>query len=283
MLYEVITRFPPLFGAFAGRDSTPSQGRITSYNVCYTKLLRRENIGYDFMSYKVGLLESGININTYESVLICNDSVYGPLFDLQVIIERMNKLSCDFWGMTRSLEGPPHLQSYFIYFNKPVLQSGHLVAFFTQVCIEQSKKDIIQKYEIGLTQYLCREGYKYAWVATLPSLKEKVRLFCMKMNNVKFRGSNVKLPIALIRFLIRYLRNFIAFFNTIILKGTINPSQYYWRHNLQTGFPFVKIELLRKNPFKLEDYEVILGEIELKSEYPIRYIRKHLDRTRSKY
>ena len=47
------------------------------------KVIERENVGYDFYSYKVGI-ENGYT-DEIRSVLICNDSVFGPLYDINKI------------------------------------------------------------------------------------------------------------------------------------------------------------------------------------------------------
>jgi len=247
------------------------------------KTIVRQNIGYDFMSYKVGLLDSGIDHEGYESVLICNDSVYGPLFGLKGVIEAMNRQNFGFWGITQSKEGKSHIQSYFVYFTQPIVRSGALRSFFTRVGIEQSKWDIIEKYEIGLTEFLSREGFSYSSVASHPSLNEKYRLFRMRMSGVLFSKGTLPFPIAFFRFVIRYARNFGIFFGSIFIKGDVNPSHYYWRNNLREGVPFIKIELLRKNPYNLENSALIIQEIESVSDYPTRLIKAHLERTRCKY
>jgi hypothetical protein len=40
---------------------------------------------------------------------------------------------------------------------------------------------------------------------------------------------------------------------TIARRAPLNPTSDLWRQLLQTGFPFIKVELLRKNPTEVLD------------------------------
>lgn len=51
-----------------------------------TQVVVRENVGHDFMSYKVGL--EYLDKSKYDEIIICNDSVYGPLFPLREMFEK---------------------------------------------------------------------------------------------------------------------------------------------------------------------------------------------------
>jgi len=61
-------------------------------------VITRENKGYDFYSYKIGI--QSVNINDYDALLLCNDSVYGPFFSLKNLIHGIEKK--DLWGSTDS-------------------------------------------------------------------------------------------------------------------------------------------------------------------------------------
>ena len=66
---------------------------------------------YDFGSYKRGFLwakEQDI-LNKYDSLVFCNDSVYGPFYPLEQIFNKFeNDRDVDFWGMF--FEGNPNLK-----------------------------------------------------------------------------------------------------------------------------------------------------------------------------
>ena len=59
-----------------------------------------------------------------------------------------------------------------------------------------------------------------------------------------------------------------------------NPTQFLWREILlQEKIPFLKVELLRDNPFSLEDSETILSVVESLDSSFCRLIKTHLIRS----
>ena len=127
--------------------------------LCGLVLLRR-NIGYDFGAYKDALAALG-DLSRFDQVLLANDSVYGPLFDLNAILARCDD-SATVWGMTDSMERRYHLQCYFLLFRRGALVHPCMTAFWRSVRPIQSRPWIIRRYEIGLTQTLLRAGVRCA-------------------------------------------------------------------------------------------------------------------------
>ena len=97
---------------------------------------------YDFGSYKRGiqLLESLPNYNSYEDLILCNDSCYGPINNFYRIFYEMDKKNLDFWGLTQNSEHQVHLQSYFIVYSNKVFTSSIFRNFFRNV--KQQKKSL---------------------------------------------------------------------------------------------------------------------------------------------
>jgi lipopolysaccharide biosynthesis protein len=54
----------------------------------------------------------------------------------------------------------PHLQSAFLAFQKPVIQSDAFQSFWNQLESWPRKRDLIKKYEVGLTVSLQKAGFK---------------------------------------------------------------------------------------------------------------------------
>lgn len=84
----------------------------------------------------------------------------------------MEKEDCDFWGITKNNFGykksighffvkRPHIQSYFVAFNKKIFTSEDFQKFMLSVVHQDNKKLIVSKYEIGLTELLVKKCYKY--------------------------------------------------------------------------------------------------------------------------
>ncbi len=105
---------------------------------------------YDFGSYKRGYLYAKENdiLKNYNYLILCNDSVYGPFFNLQDIVENMENKDTDVWGMFKFLkcEGfEEHLQSYFVSMNQKVFLSNWYKDFICSIKKESYKHDIIPK------------------------------------------------------------------------------------------------------------------------------------------
>ena len=129
-------------------------GRLSQYAFL---IIERENKCPDFGSWKAGLsmLDWGKNLN---SVLLTNDSVFGPLADLNNIISFM-KDKYDVWGMSDNYEIDYHLQSYFLYFNKGAIASDTFRNFWKNVDLSATKDDVIHKYEIGLSRLFRKTNF----------------------------------------------------------------------------------------------------------------------------
>lgn len=244
----------------------------------------RENTGYDFMSFKVGLLESDYSYKSYDEVIICNDSVYGPLFDLHEMFETMSSKPCDFWGVTQNNEGKRHLQSYFIVYKAPIIRSDYLEQFYSDIRILETKSAIINEYEIGLTRFFTSKGFQFDCYTQKPSLPARFFCYLRLLHNIQYQ-INPKYPkaIGIIRLLLRKAKNMYRYFIRIIILDKINPTHFYWKSNLKHKNPFIKIELLRKNPAKLETKSAILAALTKQTTYPVSLAEKHLLRTTKKY
>lgn len=121
-------------------------------------VLHRRNVGYDFAAYRDGLAVLR-DLSRFDQVVLANDSVYGPLFDLDALLRRCDHRA-DAWGMTDSREHGYHLQSYFLLFRTAALASPAFAAFWRAVRPVQSRQWVIHHYEVGLTQHLQRAGLR---------------------------------------------------------------------------------------------------------------------------
>ncbi len=135
------------------------------------KIIFEKHGEYDFGSYKRGLLfaiKESNNSNKvtdkleyYDQLIIANDSCYLVNSLAPAFKEMENRNSSDFWGMTQNTEQfLPHIQSYFVVFNKNVFLHQGFQNFFLSVKKETAKLEIIANYEVGLTQNLLELGFK---------------------------------------------------------------------------------------------------------------------------
>jgi lipopolysaccharide biosynthesis protein len=228
----------------------------------------RNNRGYDFVSWQTGLARLS-NLGNFDELLICNDSVYGPFYPLQGIVDSMTNNDCDFWGMTQSYAIAYHLQSYFLAFKRKVFQSKVFTDFWDSVQVENNKRDIIKKYEVGLTQTLLSAGFKSATYA--PFLLSNT-----KMLTIMARAA-LRKPARAINKIFMVLRKK----DKITFKG-VNASILSWKELIvNCRMPFLKIELLRDNPIRVNTSgcENIIKKY---TNYDITLIRNHLERMKRK-
>ncbi len=128
---------------------------------------------YDFGSYKRGFLYAKENnlLTTCEELILANDSCYAPLFPFKEMFSVMSQKTIDFWGATSSDSGIKkedediycrfnHIQSYFIVFKPAVFNSDIFNNFITSVKKENTKEEIVIKYEMGMTHLLEENGFK---------------------------------------------------------------------------------------------------------------------------
>lgn len=117
------------------------------------RLIIRNNEGYDFGSYYVGL--AGVALEKYEQLLLANDSVFGPFKPL----EQQLTTQADMVGLTDSYAESYHLQSYFLLFNLSEAMRQFLKDWFQRMIFFRNKRNIILRYEVGLSQAALARGF----------------------------------------------------------------------------------------------------------------------------
>ncbi|MCK1245722.1 rhamnan synthesis F family protein [Streptococcus uberis] len=136
-------------------------------------VIQRDNIGFDFAAWRDGMLALGFeNINKYDVITTMNDTCFGPLWDVAPYYHKYeaNK-EVDFWGLTNNRETKKsrqtngfreHIQSYFITFKKPVIQSEAFTNFWMTVKNLTDVQEVIRDYETQVTTTFLDKGFKYA-------------------------------------------------------------------------------------------------------------------------
>ena len=120
-------------------------------------ILRKPNLGYDFGSWAIGLAECP-EIMTAERVLFVNDSLAGPFWSIDPIIDHFESSQADAWGLMRSEEVHPHLQSFIFGMRGATLRSRPVREFWESVHVEPDHFTIVMKYELGLSAVLYRHS-----------------------------------------------------------------------------------------------------------------------------
>lgn len=203
-------------------------------SVCNTVCLR-ENVGYDFGSFKAGIELLKHHGAKVERLLVANDSVFGPFNDLQPLLRSMERDDIDLYGLTDSHDHGYHLQSYFISYSARVYASPVFDSFWSSVDLISSSTDnfkqkIVHNYEVGGSQHFINAGCSYAVAFPYRDVLDlvfKKTLVRLEQSRDARAGLTVS-PHELV-------------FN-------LNASHRYWSELIDMGMPFIKRELLTKNP-----------------------------------
>lgn len=231
------------------------------------EVIQRENIGYDFYSYKTGI--ERLDLNQYDELIICNDSVFGPLYPLKSIFDQMGKKQCGFWGITDSNQIAYHVQSYFLVFNKSIISSILFNQFWNEVTILHDKFEIIRKYEVGLSQLLIANGYQAEVFSHL--------VINSRHSSKRLLNRLLKKPYKIFKLLVspsRYIKD--------IFKKNVNSSIKFWDFLLiQNKFPFIKKSLLSDSDEGIDNFNKLKSVFEKKvidTRYPFYIIENFFER-----
>jgi hypothetical protein len=124
----------------------------------YAAVIQRPNVGYDFLSYKIGIETLG-DLAHLDRLTLFNNSFISinPSKLLKPFIGAPKKMAMR--GITFSYDIAPHIQSYFLVFEtKELLQSFAFQEWWRNITTLSGKEEIIQKYEIGLTQWFLKNN-----------------------------------------------------------------------------------------------------------------------------
>ena len=95
------------------------------------------------------------NLENYDEMIICNDSIYGPMTNMEDIFYYMELKNYDFWGLTENYHSNYHLDSYFMVFNQDVIKNCKFQEFWKSITPEIGGKS----YETILTPFLTELGF----------------------------------------------------------------------------------------------------------------------------
>ena len=121
-------------------------------------LIIRDNEGYDFGSWMTGLRFCRDLIDQRQSVLLSNDSFWGPIRPLTSLINRLANSQADVIGLTDNLMYEPHLQSAFLMFKRRAVSCPSFWQFWDNIMCWDEKRSIVKNYEVGLSVLLKENG-----------------------------------------------------------------------------------------------------------------------------
>lgn len=230
-------------------------------------IIRRENVGYDFGAYKEGIAAIP-DLSVIDDLLLANDSVYGPFHHPAHILEKMSADSADLWGATDSWEFSFHLQSYYLRFHRAAVQSAAFAKFWSSVRYVQSKTWVVRRYEIGLTQALARAGLRCR--AAYPYRQAAAALVETMLESGKAVEALDPVRKEFLLQLFRYVDTGVP----------LNGTHFFWDYMIaRMGFPFIKRDLLQKNPARIPLVSYWERVVREASDYDTDLILHHLERS----
>jgi hypothetical protein len=186
--------------------------------------VRRSNIGRDFAAWRDGLSLVHERFGAPREVLLVNDSVLGPFLPLEPLVNACRFSGNGLFGMTESIAGGPHLQSYCLL-ARGTGPIATLAAHMAEVPVSRSKWLLVQRGEIALSRRMQAAGHFCGALFDYPTLSGLV-----DAEKRRSLGPRFVRPDALWRY-------------------PLNPTYHLWQQLIAgMGFPYIKREVLRCIP-----------------------------------
>lgn len=149
------------------------------------EIVVRENIGYDVTAYKEGILKPGFEaLSQYDEVIICNDTMYGPLYPFSEMFQTMGERNLDFWGITKFHKYPQnsfvqteygylptHIQSFFMVFSKKFVQTKDFQEYWQNLPEITDYTSAVGVHEVVFTKKFEDKGYTWGVYADSSDLE----------------------------------------------------------------------------------------------------------------
>ena len=141
-----------------------------------TRVLVRQNKGFDVWAYKTGLEFYGWDniINGFDELIMFNFTIMGPVTSVKQMFDEMNKEELDFWGLTihngadfdpwgLMKEGkiPLHIQSHFIAVRKRMLSSFEFRQYWDNMPMINNYEEAVGLHEAIFTRHFEDCGFRW--------------------------------------------------------------------------------------------------------------------------
>jgi SAM-dependent methyltransferase len=237
-------------------------------------VLVRENAGLDFSAWISAFQLLGIELSELSELIFVNDSVIGPLFPLREAITQMAAADCDFWGMTDSWGHAYHLQSYFLCFKETALRSAALSDYLRHYAHPTDKDEVIEQGEVGLTQALLTADLRPQAYCPYSEVAKRWLLDLPRRMAEATQAPEALASAAPDDPMCSLLTRRSAYYSNIasnLRSGeALNSSHFFW-DTLIADFrlPFVKKDLLLRNPAGVPNVGDIHALLETQTDFPL--------------
>ena len=208
-----------------------------------TMIIHRPNIGYDFGSWLTAYQH--IDKSNCSQVILTNDSVYGPLYDLGPyldIVDQDEKKSV--YGFFSSNEISFHLPPVFFVFSQEIIKDKIFDQYWRRFKFFGRKERIIRELEVGGSTFLQENGVELNSFFDVKDLKNTESICSEEVKDLVSQ----------------------------------NVTLLYWEPLItEKKFPFIKTEVLKQNRFKFSNIgnlKEVISQCEFHENYDL--IKKHL-------
>ena len=132
ILKELLTIADELIIVSNGDISEDGKKALKEYT---NRLIIRENIGFDGGAYADVIVNhiGKEKLSSYESVVLCNDTFWGPFVPFLEMYDKMKTSDADYWGINKVDAGfLSYVQSYFLYFRNSIVSQNVIYDFFEE-------------------------------------------------------------------------------------------------------------------------------------------------------
>ena len=139
---------------------SPSEQELAPLQGICTDIILRENVGHDFGSWAEGFRRHERSLTG--ELMLANDSVYGPIGDLGIAVDRLRQLDAGMAGFVESAAHAMHLQSWFLLIRPEAYRNTLFHNVLLTDYSRRAKTEIIQSGEIGLSRAVRESGLRIA-------------------------------------------------------------------------------------------------------------------------
>lgn len=225
------------------------------------EVIWRHNVGYDFGAYKDGIAAIA-DIDRLDSLILMNDSVYGPFRSLRDMLAPIDPARTDLWGITDSFENSYHVQTFFMVLFRDALAAPAFKQFWQRLPYVSHKMWVVRNAEVAFTRVLQQAGLRTAVLAPYGALVTTARAAAAHAPPAVSAAERAALE--------RYRTH-------IATDSSINPMQFFWDGLITDhACPFIKRDLLTANPSHIPFTGRWKQVISANSSYDVSLIERHL-------
>jgi hypothetical protein len=226
--------------------------------------IHRRNFGLDFGSWSDALSLLPDLAQGVDELLLVNDSVLGPIVPLDGVFTKMREGGEGLYGMTDSIQHAPHVQSYFLLARGGAVIAD-LVSFLRSTRLSISKQRVVKRFEIGLSGHMRSRGHRVAALWNYEDIEEELLRSDQDVQALIASLPASRLPAGG------------AGLRRRLLDLPLNPVHHFAGLLVRRcGFPFIKTELVQKNPERVLDAVQWRSMVPGSSYVPLSVLEEHL-------